>query len=98
MIDDDQEIRCPVCGYDGLSYGPLRHGTDSFEICPSCGFEFGFSDGVKGETYELHRQKWIDAGCRWWSRSRKAPPNWDPVAQLVSLGTDYSYSRHDDEK
>lgn len=36
---------CPVCGFDGLKeapYGPNQE--PSYEICPNCGFEFGFDD------------------------------------------------------
>ena len=37
--------RCPVCGYRKLREKPRTYdGGGSFEICPSCGFQFGVSD------------------------------------------------------
>ena len=78
---------CPVCGYPGL-YDPPRSesGNGSYEICPSCGFEFGVSDDDKGETYEGWRARWIAEGKRWQSKGRPQPAGWDPGAQLRTLG------------
>jgi hypothetical protein len=54
---------CPVCGYDGLDEEPrLSAGGGSFEICPSCGFQFGVSDDDEGFTYDAWRKQWIDGG------------------------------------
>jgi hypothetical protein len=42
---------CPVCGYPNLEQEP--HGKEtgaSYEICPSCFFQFGFDDDDKGIT------------------------------------------------
>ncbi len=74
---------CAVCGYPSLNAPPIIDGNPSFEDCPCCGFEFGFDDGVKGETYESYRQKWVADGMRWWYRS--PPPGWNPVWQLKTL-------------
>ena len=41
----EPKYTCPVCAFDGLKeapYGP--HQEPSYEICPNCGFEFGFDD------------------------------------------------------
>ena len=84
-------VICPVCGYPDLRKGPLDHGTSSYEICPSCGFEFGYDDGVLKETYQSYRVKWIADGCKWWATSSKAPAFWDATKQLEnteSLGSD----------
>lgn len=61
-----------------MLHGPVA----SFESCPSCGFEFGFHDGDRGETYESYRDKWIAAGCTWWSKHDDKPLGWDPLSQL----------------
>lgn len=36
---------CPVCGWGRLEEPP-EGASQSFEICPSCGTEFGFHDDV----------------------------------------------------
>ena len=39
---------CPVCGYPELEEVPRTHdGGGSYEICPSCSFQFGVSDDDK---------------------------------------------------
>jgi hypothetical protein len=78
---------CPVCGYDGLEEEPRPpSGGGSFEICPSCGFQFGVSDDDRGFTYERWRQIWIDGGMIWDKGRSPAPVGWDPRAQLARLG------------
>lgn len=78
--------QCPVCGYPDLIEPPYTAESGaSYEICPSCGFEFGYDDEAGGVTFEEWRQKWIDGGMKWWSSGRKRPPGWDPRAQLESL-------------
>ena len=75
---------CPVCGYDEL-YEPPRsaEGGGSYEICPSCGFQFGVSDEDKGISYEEWRKRWIEGGMAWWSRrGRTRPADWNPSKQL----------------
>lgn len=57
---------CPVCDYDKLTDPP----TD-FEICPSCGTEFGYTDHTK--THAELRAEWIKGGRKWWSRHTKQP-------------------------
>jgi predicted RNA-binding Zn-ribbon protein involved in translation (DUF1610 family) len=77
---------CPVCGYPELSEPARRAGGGgSYEICHSCGFEFGVSDNDQGFTDEQWRQKWIDDGMRWQSVGRKQPEGWNPVEQLSNL-------------
>lgn len=82
--------QCPVCGYPGLSEPPETEGSPSFEICPSCGFEFGVSDGDEGFSYRQWRERWIRGGCSWWSESQKPPDDWQPVLQLAGLIEDRS--------
>jgi len=77
---------CPVCGYPQL-YDPPRSpsGGASYEICPSCGFEFGVSDDDIGYTYDAWRDEWILDGMPWRS-ARPQPESWNPEAQLRALG------------
>src|ERR1700722_1795355 len=42
---------CPVCGYAKLAEPPYdKTGCASFEICPSCGIEFGYHDASKSHA------------------------------------------------
>ena len=76
---------CPVCGYPKLQGEPRTHASGgSFEICPSCGFQFGVSDDDDGFTYEQWREQWRADGMRW-STLRPPPANWDPQRQLAQL-------------
>ena len=76
---------CPVCGYPKLKEKPrTRRGGGSYEICLSCGFQFGVSDDDRGFTYEQWRERWAVGGMKWSSR-RRPPPRWDPVAQLARI-------------
>jgi hypothetical protein len=78
---------CPVCGYPEL-YDPPRSsaGGGSYEICPSCGFEFGVSDDDLGYSYEQWRARWIAQGMPWDRAAIQPPPdNWDPQQQLENL-------------
>lgn len=55
-----------------------------FNICPSCGAEFGYSDA--GRTFDDLRAEWIDMGMPWHSKYEKPPRNWNPQLQLVQSG------------
>jgi hypothetical protein len=77
--------RCPVCGYLGLSEPPYDDGLASFEICVSCGTQFGYDD--VSLTHEALREKWIEGGCSWWFTEVPPPDGWDPVQQLTALGS-----------
>src|SRR2546423_638079 len=68
---------CPVCGYI-MRYPPTDH-----HICPSCGTEFGYDD--VGIGYALLRERWVQAGARWWSPVDPQPENWRPYEQLMRL-------------
>ena len=79
---------CPVCGFPGLDDPPRSSvtGAGSDEICPSCGFQFGFDDDDRHISYQQWRNKWIEEGMKWNSGSRKRPSNWSPLEQLSSIG------------
>lgn len=76
---------CPVCGYPELDKAAYSKGAPSFEICPCCGYQFGYDDDDQNITHEKWREKWIREGMVWWSRNIK-PTNWNPKAQLQSIG------------
>jgi hypothetical protein len=79
---------CLVCGYL-LDFEPWRGNSPADEICPCCGIQYGYDDEAGGdltkrrEVYGDWRRRWIDGGMRWWSKGRKPPSSWNPVAQLA---------------
>lgn len=77
---------CPVCCYPALREPPRSPtGGASYEICPSCGFQFGVSDDDGGIPYTQWRALWKKRAMRWASAGIPAPPRWDPIAQLARL-------------
>jgi hypothetical protein len=77
---------CPVCGFPDLEEQPRGEATGgSYEICPSCGFQFGVSDDDQGITYEQWRQQWIDSGMIWDKGRTEPPTGWNPVEQLRNV-------------
>ncbi|MGH3624104.1 MAG: hypothetical protein ACRDQ5_20310 [Sciscionella sp.] len=79
--------RCPVCGYPGLeepAYSATT-GLGSYEICPSCGYEFGVTDEDEGISHAQWRRRWIVGGMQWWWTEAGPPEGWDPRAQLDAL-------------
>ena len=93
---------CPICEWDQLTEPPYsgEHLVGSDEICPSCGFQFGYSDdGAASGRYPLewtremivldYRQKWIDNGMKWRFPNDPfypRPQNWNPEEQLKNIG------------
>ena len=81
---------CPVCGYR-LGFPPWKGESASDEICPCCYIQFGFDDYAGGDAegrsavYLAWRNRWLAEGLKWRSR-QKAPPHWDPVLQLATIG------------
>jgi hypothetical protein len=84
-MPNEQSFTCSVCGYADLTEPPYdEHGCASFEICPSCGTEFGYDDATK--PVEQLRQEWLDRGANWWSESSRPPDGWSGVRQLEEAG------------
>jgi hypothetical protein len=83
----NEHFTCPVCGYPDLIELPRSvEGGGSYEICHSCGFEFGVSDDDRGFSYAAWREIWIQDGMRWRAEGIvPSPPEWDPVSQLTNL-------------
>ena len=78
---------CPVCGYPDLKEPPHGKATGgSYEICPSCAFQFGVSDEDRGFTFEQWRRQWIEKGMPWRAVGIETPANWNPKEQLKRIG------------
>ena len=76
---------CPVCAYGGLEEPPYdEHGYESYEICPSCGTQFGYHDATRSHA-EL-RATWVAAGAQWTSRVIPPPEGWDGLIQVRAAG------------
>lgn len=77
---------CLVCGYPGLEHAPRgRDGGGSYEICPSCGFQYGVDDDDRRVTPSAWREAWVKGGMKWASRGIGRPQGWDPKAQLEQM-------------
>lgn len=85
MRNDSFLYLCPVCGYPALDEPAYdSFGCASYNICPSCGTEFGYDDTTKKHA-DL-RRKWIDSGMNWWSKNTPEARGWDPKKQLTNAG------------
>src|SRR5205085_9679100 len=78
---------CPVCGYNGLDKPPA-----DYEICPSCGTEFGYNDAAPSAIRKRLRQReltrqWIRSGMNWFDAGTQ-PANWERVkyGRLRNIG------------
>ena len=77
---------CPCCGYSALHEPPRSSsGGGSYEICPSCGFQFGVSDDDDGYTYTGWRKQWEKRGMPWSSKGTAPPRGWNAESQLAKL-------------
>jgi hypothetical protein len=77
---------CPACGFPNLKEDPRpKTGGGSYEICPSCNFEFGVTDDDLGLTFDQWRAKWIQNGMPWDSGNSSPPKGWDPKSQLTKF-------------
>jgi transcription initiation factor IIE alpha subunit len=84
-MEENSMYICPVCGYTGLYEQPYdKNGCASYEICPCCGFEFGYDDNDQGKTFKQYREKWILNGASWFNEKRK-PEKWNLKEQLKNL-------------
>jgi len=66
---------CPVCAFE------MVDGPRSFNICPSCGTEFGLHD--ENATIGELRAWWLSTGPRWHSTVIRQPVGWNPTMQLL---------------
>lgn len=76
---------CPVCGWDGLIKPPYnKYGEPSYEICFCCGFEYGYTDGNNGFSFNTRRKKWIQEGYTFMSPER-CPKGWGKEMALRQM-------------
>jgi hypothetical protein len=56
---------CRICGFrpDTSPWGPDGR-TPSFEICPSCGVEYGYEDSTP-TAVSRYRREWLNNGGIW---------------------------------
>jgi len=54
--------------------------------CPSCGFQFGYTDKGKHISFDQWRQQWINRGMQWRGGGIAEPANWTPKKQLLNIG------------
>jgi hypothetical protein len=71
------ERLCTVCGYE------MEDGPRDYNICPSCGTEFGIHD--VNSSIENLRDLWLKSGPRWHSTIVDQPAKWDPFEQFIKL-------------
>ena len=51
---------CPVCGFSGLNEAPFGLSNEpSYEICPSCGGEFGNDVTNDPASLAQSRKRWL---------------------------------------
>ena len=67
MHSDVQPWRfCRVCGYEPASPPWGEDGrSPTFEICPSCGAEYGYNDATLAAVLR-YRDRWLKAGGHWY--------------------------------
>ena len=68
----------------GRVFRGSKRGGASYEICPSCGFQFGVTDDDQGFSYEQWRKTWRAGGMQWSSKQPR-PADWNPAAQKVQI-------------
>lgn len=80
--------RCKVCGYDQMPHAPR-----DYNICPSCGVEYGVDDAF--DSYEEIRDQWLLVGGPWFSDVAPylRPSNWSAWDQLDLAGYRYNVQR-----
>lgn len=71
------EKLCTVCGYE------MEEGPRDWNICPSCGTEFGLHD--VNSSIENLRNVWLATGAKWYSDFVSKPQGWNPAVQLAQL-------------
>jgi predicted RNA-binding Zn-ribbon protein involved in translation (DUF1610 family) len=83
-----RKFTCPVCGFpefDQPAWNP-DNGIPSFEICPSCGCEFGYHDATS-QAKEKYRRNWVKQGAPCFKPELK-PHNWSLKIQLKKTDGD----------
>lgn len=78
---------CLVCGYPNLEEEPRSFlGGASHEICPSCGYEYGYTDDDLSISQDAWREEWVKDGKPWRSSAVLKPSlGWNPDTQLAKV-------------
>jgi hypothetical protein len=61
----------------------MEEPAQDFNICPSCGTEFGLHD--RNVSVDQLREQWLNAGPKWWSTTDPQPEGWNPIMQLAQI-------------
>lgn len=77
LIRNKKRHLCPVCGF------LLKYPAADFNICPSCGVEFGTDD--RNYSIQELQQAWIGRGMPWSSPVSPKPEHFRPLEQLENL-------------
>jgi len=81
----DKRYICLVCGYNRLEELPYGiDGYPSYEICACCGFEYGYDDLDRGESFKEYREKWLNNGAQWFV-PKERPAHWNLSEQLKNI-------------
>jgi hypothetical protein len=84
----DVELHCRVCGLEQSAPPWGADGTSpTFEICPCCGTEFGYEDGLP-DAVTRARELWLKNGAAWFEPNAR-PPDWNVDAQLLHVPAKY---------
>lgn len=74
---------CIVCGYP--EFASFKDGLTTFEICPCCGCQSGYSYSAPDQHAHLNklRTDWLyDVAGNWWSPVDARPKGWSARDQL----------------
>lgn len=82
---------CPVCAYPDMKR-PVEEGN----LCPCCGTEFGYDDGVLEQSHREIRDKWVADGAEWFSNTTAPPYRFDGIIQLTLAGFEFDFPYDDD--
>jgi hypothetical protein len=72
---------CPCCGF--------QSGYDDMPVFSSQGLNENGSKKLiikyphRKEALKLFKDRWISSGCKWFSKSKKPPENWNSKVQLA---------------
>jgi hypothetical protein len=81
-----EHYTCPACGYPHLDEPPYPEGgSPSYDYCPSCGFQFGWTDEDQSMTHAAWRRRWVVRGMPWTLKRIQPPAGWDPERQLATF-------------
>jgi len=82
---NEKNHMCPICGFSELKESPYdKQGRPSYEVCPCCGYEFGFDGAYDQIAFTDFRRQWIKNGAQWFM-PRLKPKDWDLRKQLRLL-------------